>query len=101
KPITVDEAGSIIQDSKTALIEYVVTEEKTYLFVITRHTGTSNPRVGLKVYPIEIKRKDLGARVEAFREQLASRDVTFRRFARELYDLLLKPAQTDLQGDTV
>src|SRR4030095_8702572 len=56
--------------------------------------------VGLKVYPIDIKRKDLGARVEAFREQLASRDITFRRLARELYDLLLKPAETDLQGNT-
>ena len=100
KPLTIDEAGGLIQDAKTALVEYVVTDDKTYVFVITRRADTGTAKVGAKVYSIDIKRNDLAARVEAFRQQLASRDISFRRFARELYDLLLKPAQADLQGVT-
>lgn len=96
QPFKLDEADALIQDAKTAFVEYVVTDDKTYLFAITRSAGSS--KAGLKVYSIDIKRKALVERAEAFRAQLASRDIGFRQSARDLYDLLLKPAQSDLQG---
>ncbi len=42
----------------------------------------------------------MDARAADFRQQLASRSLGFRRPARELYDLLLKPSESDLKGKT-
>ncbi len=35
-PVSLEEAGRLIPNSGTAIVEYVVTEEKTYLFVLTK-----------------------------------------------------------------
>ena len=101
KPISLEEAGTLLPDAKTALLEFVVTETKTYLFVLSSpEPRTHNPKPVLKVYTLDIQQKDLGKRVTRFREQLASRDLRVRASARQLYDLLLKPAQTQWQGKT-
>jgi CHAT domain-containing protein/Tfp pilus assembly protein PilF len=96
--ITLDDASALMPDAGSALLEYVVTDEKTYLFAITRSAQAGKPKANLKVYTIDIKRQELTARAEDFRQQLASRDIRFRASARQLYDLLLKPAQSELQG---
>jgi CHAT domain-containing protein/tetratricopeptide (TPR) repeat protein len=96
--MTLDDAGALLQDSASALLEYVVTEEKTYLFVITRNPQSGKPKAILKVYTIDLKRQELTARAQGFRQQLASRDLRFRVSARQLYELLLKPAQSELLG---
>jgi CHAT domain-containing protein len=96
EPITLNEAYALLSDAKTALLEFVVAEEKTFLFVLTK-----SPQPTLKVYPINITRKDLAQRTERFRQQLAYNDLSrFPRSARALFDLLLKPAQAQLQGKT-
>ncbi|HEX7317492.1 MAG TPA: CHAT domain-containing tetratricopeptide repeat protein [Pyrinomonadaceae bacterium] len=94
-PFTLADAEGLLPDARTALLEYVVGEEKTHLFVLTK--GNAAP-VDLAVYELNIGRKDLDARASGFREQLASRALGFRGPARELYELLLKPAQTNLKG---
>jgi len=43
---------------------------------------------------------DLAKQTEAFRRQLATRDLSFRASAAKLYDLLLKPAEAQLWGKT-
>jgi CHAT domain-containing protein/predicted negative regulator of RcsB-dependent stress response len=96
--ITLDDTGALMPDARSALLEYVVTDETTYLFAITRGAQAGKPKVSLKVYTIDIKRQELTTRAEDFRQQLASRDIRFRASARQLYDLLLKPAQSQLQG---
>jgi CHAT domain-containing protein len=98
RPLTLEQASDLLADVHSALLEFAVTDEKTFLFGLTRAKANTPAAVELKVYPIEIKRKDLAERAARFRQLLAKRDPGFRQSARELYDLLLKPAQAQLQG---
>lgn len=91
-----DELAPLLPDRAGALLEYVVTEEKTYLFVVTKAAG----RAGVRAYSLPIKATDLAQRIEAFRRRLADRDLGFRASAAGLYDLLLKPAEAELRGRT-
>jgi CHAT domain-containing protein/Tfp pilus assembly protein PilF len=74
-----------------AFLEYVVTDERTYLFVIT--TGG-----GIRVHTIPAGRRQLKNKVMRYRELLATHDLTYGRNARVLYDLLLAPAAAQLRG---
>lgn len=106
QPVSLNQCGELITDRRSALLEYVVTEDKTYLFVLTgqkqmegnsRSLSTSPT---LNVYTLNIKQKDLAHRVETFRKLVASTDIRIRKPACELFDLLLKPAAGLLQGKT-
>jgi CHAT domain-containing protein len=97
KPITIEETVSLLPDQKSTIAEYVVTEDKTFLFVITRDDSA---KASLKVFEINVKNKDLARQVESFRSKVAAGDLDFQKPARELYDLLLKPAQVQLSGKT-
>lgn len=94
--ITAAEVASLLPDSAGALLEYVVAEEATYLFAITKAEGKSEADV--RVYTLPVKREELARLTEAFRLQLAGRDLGFRASAGRLYELLLKPAQAQLRG---
>jgi CHAT domain-containing protein len=96
EPFSLNEAGALISDSATALLEYVVTQNRTYLFVLTKPDRTDPLR--LKVYPIEISARELATRVADFRQRLAGNSADFKEPARGLYDLLLQPAQDELEG---
>lgn len=94
--ISLAEAGSLLPDAKSALLEYVVTDDKTYLFVLTRTRETP----AVQVFILDVKRKDLIQRAERFRQQLAQRDLRFEASAHELFDSLVTPAQALLQDKT-
>jgi CHAT domain-containing protein/tetratricopeptide (TPR) repeat protein len=98
QPIGLEEMRDLLPDEKSALLEFVVAEEKTYLFTLTK-SGRSQA-ADLKVYPLAIKKKDLSERVERVRQQLARRDLEFKQSASELYDVLLRPAQEQLLNKT-
>jgi CHAT domain-containing protein/Tfp pilus assembly protein PilF len=85
-------------DADSALLEFVVTEKKTYLFVLTQAERAGQTSLDLKSYELGIGAKDLAERVEAFRRQIAGRDINFRQHSRELYDLLLEPAASQIRG---
>ncbi len=111
--LTIEEALRLLPNESSALLEYVVTEDKTFLFVLSSERApsanheniarSSSPRSAavrtpvLKVYTIAIKQRDLAERAEAFRRQLGQRDFRFSKSAMELYDLLLRPAREQLQ----
>ena len=95
-PISLAEAGQLLPDQKTALIEFVVTGNTTYLFVITKSDSGSQPQ--LKFYPIEINQKSLEKQVRSYREQIARRDPGFHENATKLFTLLLGPALTQVSG---
>jgi CHAT domain-containing protein/Tfp pilus assembly protein PilF len=97
EPFRVDQAASLLSDGATAMLEYVVGTEKTYLFVLTKGSGAQG-RVELRAYSIGVSRKDLSARILAYREAVATRNLDFGAAARGLYDLLLKPAEKQLAG---
>jgi CHAT domain-containing protein len=96
--LTPEQARALLPDSRSALLEYVVADERTYLFALTLNVAKTTTE--LKVYPLTIKQKELVDRVARFRETLASGSAGFRQPASELYDLLLKPAAAQLQGRT-
>jgi CHAT domain-containing protein len=98
--VKLEETAELLPDAKSALVEYVVTDEKTYLFVLTRGNRGSPATIDLKVYPLAIKQKELAEQAERFRHGLAARDLRFRVPATELYDLLLKPARAELRDKT-
>lgn len=100
QPISLSEAGRLLPDNQSALLEFVVTEEKTYLFVLTRSDLALDTGPELKIYTIDVRRKDLEQEAETFRQQLAQRDLQFRGPAVKLFRLLLQPAQAQLAGKT-
>lgn len=104
EPLTLDEVKELMPDATTVLLEYVVTEEKTYLFVLSKRERTQqdeSSEIELKVYPINIKARVLTSRVLEFRQRLANNSLGFREPAQQLYDLLLRPAQKELEGKTI
>jgi tetratricopeptide (TPR) repeat protein/CHAT domain-containing protein len=107
-PVGFAEAGALLTGDNDALVEFVVTDTNSYLFVLTdqrtaaeRRRKTSESPLVLKAYPLNINAKELAERVARFRESLIARDEAVREPARELYDLLLKPAEEQLNGKTV
>jgi CHAT domain-containing protein len=97
---SLDQARDLLPDERGALLDYVISEDRTYLFVITK-IGSSNAwQPLLKVYPIEIGRKELESRVEVYRQKIAKGDLDFQTPARDLYDLLLGPAQDQIAKKT-
>jgi CHAT domain-containing protein/Tfp pilus assembly protein PilF len=100
KPVTLEETSALFADANSALVEFMMTEEKTYLFVLSKNNGSNTGKPDLKVYALDIKQKNLAERVEDFRRRLASRDLGFRAPAIQLYNLLLGPARSQLQGKT-
>jgi CHAT domain-containing protein len=96
--IKAEELVALLPEASSALLEYVVANDQTYLFAITKAIGQAKAQV--QVFTIPIKRTELAKQTENFRGQLASRDLGFQASARKLYDLLLKPAQSLLRGKT-
>ena len=104
RPLSLKEAESLIPDAQTALLEFVVLPEKTYLFVLMRRNQASENRaspVELKVFSIPIASRELARRVTDFRQTLARNSLGFKESARQLYNLLLQPAQKELEGKVV
>lgn len=88
--VTPEKLNELLPDSLGAFLEYVVTPEKTLLFVITK--SANQAEVSTKVYTINLKQSDLAPRISTFRKQLASRSLHFRKEAAALHNLLIAPA---------
>lgn len=95
-PITTDEMASLLPDAGSAFLEFVVAEEKSYLIVVTKDRRATAPR--LTLYSLKVTAKQLSERVNDFRRMLADRDLSYQSAAREIYDVLLKPAEQQLRG---
>ena len=88
---------SFVRDQGTAFLQYVITKERVLLFVFTRNRDNSPE---LRVYPINVTERDLARRTNKFHQLMAGRNPVFADLSRELYDLLVKPAEQQLQGKT-
>jgi CHAT domain-containing protein len=98
QPISLAQTAALLPDTRTALLEFVVTDETAYLFVATKGTKAGLPQ--LTAYMLPVSAKELAALVEGFRRQLATRDPDYTKLAQELYRLLLRPARAALAGKT-
>lgn len=104
QPFTLERVKFLIQGSNSALLEYVVGQEQVLLFVLTKKPsgGSEDPSgINLQTYSIPIKRDQLNEKVESFRQRLADRDFRYKTLGRELYDLLVKPAEEQIKGHEV
>ena len=95
RPVMRGDVAELLPGVDAAVVEYVVTEQRTYLFVFTKKDGGAE--ASLNVHTVEITRRELARRAEEFRRQLAEGDLLFSRNARDLYDLLLLPAEGELR----
>lgn len=99
EPLGLADAGELMSAPGTALLEYVVTENRTYLFVLTRGGGVKQTPA-LTVYRIEIGQKNLTDLVGGFRHRLSLRDWSLQGLSSDLYNLLLRPAASQLRKET-
>jgi CHAT domain-containing protein/uncharacterized protein HemY len=93
-PLTLAESAALMPDDSTAIVEYVLTDEQVYLFVVTRGAGTPQ----LKVYTLNVRGTELTELAHTFRRRVAERDLAVKQLAARLYDLLIKPAEQQLKG---
>jgi tetratricopeptide (TPR) repeat protein len=99
KPIDAARAAALLTDAETALLDFVETDENVYLFAFTKTGGRARPRQPaspLKIYILGMDRSDLYARVARFQDAISGRSDDAQSQARELYDLLVKPAQEQI-----
>jgi CHAT domain-containing protein len=98
------QAAAILPDAGTAAIEFVVGEQQTYLFVLTRapdrpDSGVDGPAATtLRVHRIALERDELTGLVSEFRTDVATRNLRVRESASRLFQLLLGPAHAELAG---
>lgn len=92
--LTLAEAEKLLPDARTAILQYVVAESESFVFVITRDAG----KPAVTAHPLGLRSDKLAAATESFREQVATRDLLFNEAARRLYDQLIKPAAKQLRG---
>ncbi len=91
---TLADADRLVPSPDVAILEYVVTDERLHLFVLTR--GAVGPSVEALSSDVDVRA--LAASTRRFRDRLAARDLAFGEDARRLYDQLLAPAAPWLAG---
>jgi tetratricopeptide (TPR) repeat protein len=72
-------------NNNTVLLQYAVADEKVFLFVVT------GPMLDVRVYGINTPRNEIAEKVASFRQSIDNPVA-----ARELYDILLKPAESQI-----
>jgi CHAT domain-containing protein/tetratricopeptide (TPR) repeat protein len=87
EPVPLAEAASRLP-ADAVLVEYLVSEEKTYAFVIG---GGASPRPPIDVRVLDVSRDELARRAQSFHDLLARRRPDFRRDARALHQTLIAP----------
>jgi CHAT domain-containing protein/Tfp pilus assembly protein PilF len=93
---TLASARPLLAGGSTALIEYAVLEDRTYLWTVT--AGSPGSPIAVRLHRLPVGDAELARRVEELRRRLGARDLDFQRPARDLYELLLAPAAPELKG---
>ena len=82
--LKVEELRPLVNNN-TALLQYAVTDGKVFLFVVT------GARLDVKVYALDTPRNEIAEKIASFRQSIDNKVA-----ARELYDILLKPAESQI-----
>jgi CHAT domain-containing protein/Tfp pilus assembly protein PilF len=94
EPSASRDLASSLPDSDAAMLEYAITDSGPVLFVVTRSAEGSR----LKMYRIAGTQEALTRDILNFRNQIAGRDLNYRKLAASLYKQLIEPAREDLRG---
>jgi CHAT domain-containing protein len=98
RPINFSKVASTLVSPQTALLEFVVLEDKTYLFAVTKNQSNSAVPLIQNVYKIAITRDELGEKVKRFRQQIENKSFNVAKLSGEIYELLLKPAEQQIKS---
>jgi CHAT domain-containing protein/Tfp pilus assembly protein PilF len=82
-------------DDETAFLEYVLMDERIYLFVITKASSRNRPNIEL--FSIDAAKKELSRRIDGFNRILEDREPGYIEQSQSLYGLLVKPAESALR----
>ena len=95
-PVPFEEIAALFPDEQTAFLEFAVTDEKTFLYVISKESG----KLRLEIYPIELKHDDLKKKTDEFRAVVSDEqlNLNYKAKGREIYDVLLAAAREQLKG---
>lgn len=103
KPLTATAAVYITPDSRTAVLDFIETEEQYYLFVFTKPektppgVGPKKPVYPFRVYVLGVTRAEMFARGVELEQAIADRAPVDTNL-RDLYDLLITTAAPALAG---
>jgi CHAT domain-containing protein len=95
RQVSFNDVGSLIPDSKTAILDFIVTGENVHLFVLTKDQSS---KLRFSTQSLKIKSKALAEMVERFRRRMENRDYDFQSLSHELYDLLIRPVRKQLEN---
>ena len=87
------DAASVLGPSSTAVLSFVIGENRTWVFAIAGRQGAV-PWSVQKAAAIDVKASDLAQQVRRFREAIATKDEKAPDLGRELYTLLVEPVGT-------
>jgi len=93
--LTLNDMQALIPDRTTVLLEYELTDNDNYLYVVTHGDGDA---AAIHGYRLAVTTNELDRRVRQYHDQLASRDPEFAANARWLYNVLIAPAQAQLRN---
>jgi CHAT domain-containing protein/Tfp pilus assembly protein PilF len=104
-PLTLAQLGEVLFAGRPGLclLSYLVGQDKSLLLVIKAGKG-AHAHAALNVYPLKVENdKELTAdelkrRLDEFRLRYTNESGVYKPLARELYELLLAPAEKDLRG---
>jgi CHAT domain-containing protein len=95
EPETSQYVASSLLNETTALLEFVVADDRVFLLVLTK---TADGQVRIHPHILPIKKEDLSNRIKDFRALIERQSDNFRGVAFDLYNVLFKDAQPELAG---
>ncbi|HSE43211.1 MAG TPA: CHAT domain-containing protein [Acidobacteriota bacterium] len=93
--VTLSNVSEIVSDFQTALLEYTVTEDQTYLFVIRRQQKEQDIQV--EQFTIPISHKNLTKQIDNFQQRISGLNLDFADLSQQLYRLLIGPAEKSIR----
>ena len=87
---SLQEMQHFVKDEKAALLKFVVTKDKTFLFVLNGNDEDVSPQV----FSIDLSREQLTKRASSYRSLVADRGLDWQTPARALYALLLQKSES-------
>lgn len=94
QPVDRNRLENLFPNDCTVFIEYLVTDDCIFAFLIRRRQGTTE----VSVHRLNVGRKELSKKVGAFREKIQSADLGYRQDAKDLYRLLVRDSVSHLEG---
>lgn len=88
-----EEMLPVVKNNKTTVLKFVVTDEKTFLFVLHEKEG----RALVETFPIAESRAQLTKQALAYRSLLSDRSLNWQPAARALYRTLLQNSEAAWQ----